>query len=157
MFVGWQSRQRARPAFGQTIRPPGREVLRAKTRKPDVHWAAILVEAVRIDGRPKQQHVAYLGGITDSAIEILPQRCYFWESVTKHLDQIANRLSPDQRQGIETAIARRVPLPTPVEFVRALEKVASIWGDPADQQEVLETRFRAARMRWPWKQPVSGR
>jgi hypothetical protein len=43
----------------------------ARTREPDVHWAAIIVESVRVDGKPTQRHVAYLGGITESAIAIM--------------------------------------------------------------------------------------
>ena len=38
-------------------------------RGTDTHWAAILVESLRIDGKPTQKHIAYLGGIIESAIE----------------------------------------------------------------------------------------
>ena len=105
MFIRWQSRKRGSPAFGQIARIRGRRV-RADTRKLDVHWAAILVETSRVDGKPKQEHIAYLGGITESAIEILPQRCYFWDEVTERLDQLSSRLSTDERLRIENAIAR---------------------------------------------------
>jgi hypothetical protein len=111
MFIRWQSRKRGSPAFGHSARVKGRRV-RADTRKLDVHWATILVEAVRVDGNPKQEHMAHLGGITESAIEILPQRCYFWESVTECLDKLNGRITPDERVRIEHAIADRVPLPT---------------------------------------------
>ena len=124
-------------------------VVRADTRKLDVHWAAILVEASRVDGKPKQEHIAYLGGITESAIEILPQRCYFWDEVTERLDQLGNRMPADERLHIENAIAERVPLPTPAEFNQTAENAASIWSDPADQQRILKTCCRAAMKRWP--------
>ena len=62
MFVRWQKRKRKSRAFGG-----GRD-------RADTHWAAILAESTRVDGKPTQQHVAYLGGITDSAIEIAAQR-----------------------------------------------------------------------------------
>jgi hypothetical protein len=125
-------------------------VVRADTRKLDVHWTAILVEASRVDGKPKQEHIAYLGGITESAIEILPQRCYFWDEVTERLDKLGNRLSPEERQSIESAVAKRVALPTPAEFKQTTENAAALWaGFPADQQRVLETACRAARERWP--------
>ena len=52
MFVRWQKRKRKSRAFGG-----GRD-------RADTHWAAILAESTRVDGKPTQQHVAYLGGIT---------------------------------------------------------------------------------------------
>jgi hypothetical protein len=148
MFVRWQSRKRGSPAFGSTTRLRGRMV-RADTRKLDVHWAAILVEASRDNGKPKQEHVAYLGGITESAVTILAQRCFFWDDVTKRLDQLRNRIPPDERLRIENAVAERVPLPTPAEFVETTENAASMWSDPADRQRILETYCRAAKGRWP--------
>ena len=48
MFVRWQTRERRNRAFGGG-------------KGPDMHWSAILVEGQRIDGKPVQRHVAYLG------------------------------------------------------------------------------------------------
>ena len=111
--------------------------------------AATLKETVQIDGKPKHEHVAYLGDITESAVERLPQRCYFWESVTERLDKLSDRISPDERLRIESAIAERVPLPTGAEFKRTVESAATLWSDPVDQQRVLETSCQAAMKRWP--------
>ena len=61
MFVRWQTRTRRARAFG---RDPN----------TDTHWAAILAESSRIDGKPTQRHIAYLGGITESAIELRTAR-----------------------------------------------------------------------------------
>jgi hypothetical protein len=33
-----------------------------------VHWRAVLVENKRVNGRPKQGHVAYVVGLTESAL-----------------------------------------------------------------------------------------
>jgi hypothetical protein len=68
MFVRWQGRERwcYRSTFGGT---------------DDVNWSAILAESVRVDGKPRQRHVAYLGGITESAMRIMHQRRYFWDKV----------------------------------------------------------------------------
>jgi hypothetical protein len=60
MFVRWQKRQRKRRVFGG--------------EGPDMHWAAILSESERVDGKPVQRHIAYLGGLTESAIELPAQR-----------------------------------------------------------------------------------
>ncbi len=45
--------------------------------RADTHWAAILAESAQVNGKPTQQHIAYLGSIADSAIEIAAQRAVF--------------------------------------------------------------------------------
>ena len=101
MFVRWQKRARRRAAFGQY-------------RAADTHWAASLVESRRIDGKPRQRHVAYLSGICQSAIDLdTPhQRGHFWVRVVGRLDQLANQITPEQRRKIETQIAAKVTSPT---------------------------------------------
>jgi hypothetical protein len=93
MFVRWQSRKRATREFGgwgkplKNVRYRGHHgISRRGSNKQDVHWAAILVESVRVKGKPAPRHVAYLGGITESAIEIAAQRRFFWDEVTERLD-----------------------------------------------------------------------
>jgi hypothetical protein len=103
MFVRWQRRKRRSRAFGLG-------------RGADIHWAAILAESTRIHGRPRQQHIAYLGGITNSAIEIVAQRALFWQEVGQRLDNLANRTSNKDRMRIEEAIAKKVPRLTRVEY-----------------------------------------
>lgn len=78
------------------------------TAQPDVCWMATLVESRRVNGKPKQTHVAYLGSMTESGIEIPCWRGYFWEKVTAHLDRLGNRMTPDERKTIEAAIAEKV-------------------------------------------------
>jgi hypothetical protein len=137
MFIRWQSRKRGSPAFGYMGRP-------------DVHWAAILVEAYRTDGKPAQRHVAYLGGITESAIEHCAQRCYFWNGVTETLNRLGNRIPPDERLRIESRLAGRVPLPTPADFRTTVDNLVALWeGFPDKQEQVLKNTCRAALERWP--------
>ena len=110
MFVRWQKRKRKSRAFGG-----GRD-------RADTHWAAILAESARVNGKPTQQHVAYLGGITDSAIEIAAQRAFFWREVMRQLDQLANRVSKDNRTQIEEAIAKKVPRLTRQEYKKCITR-----------------------------------
>jgi hypothetical protein len=74
----------------------------------DVRWTAILVEGKRIDGRPRQKHIARLASITESRIEVVHQRRYFWDDVHDRLDQLGNRISIDDRRRIEAAVALKV-------------------------------------------------
>src|SRR6476469_1909996 len=95
MFVRWQKRTRRSRALG---RDP---------RRTDTHGAAILAESSRVDGKPTQRHIAYLGGITESAIELPAQRAFFWKEVTQQLDELA--VSKDDRARIEAAVEAKVP------------------------------------------------
>ena len=110
MFVRWQKRKRKSRAFGG-----GRG-------RADTHWAAILAESARVDGKPTQQYVAYLGGITDSAIEIAAQRAFFWREVMRQLDQLANRGLKDNRTQIEEVIAKKVPRLTRQEYKKCITR-----------------------------------
>ena len=101
MFVRWQKRQRMVRAFGRRT-------------GPDTHWAAILVESVRAAGEPTQRHIAYLGGITESAIKLPAQRAFFWQKVMQQLDQLA--LGKYDRMCIEDALEGKVPRLTRKEY-----------------------------------------
>ena len=75
----------------------------------DVRWTAVVVESVRVGGKPRERHVALLASITESGIDIAHQRRYFWDAVHNRLDQLGDRMSIDDRRSIEAAIAHKVP------------------------------------------------
>jgi hypothetical protein len=97
MYVRWQSRKRRRAAFGK------------RKERGDVHWRAILVENERINGKPTQRHIAYLGGITESAIATPPQCRWFWEGVMKKLNELS--LPRAYQRRIIAAVAKKVGAP----------------------------------------------
>jgi hypothetical protein len=116
MYVRWQSRKRRKPTFGhhgklirQARRYRDRIFARAGTNEPDRHWRAVLVENVRVNGIPTQKHIAYLGGITESAIAIPAQRMFFWDGVLKCLDRLS--ISKPERNRIVAAVAKKVEGP----------------------------------------------
>ena len=137
MYLRWQSRKRGRPESGpcgDIIKDRrGRKVydnrgswhrLRGDTGTQDVHWAAIVVESVRINGKPTQRHVAYLAGITESrmaGVHVHPRR-YFWDDVLDGLDRLGNRMSISDRKRIEAAIALKVPRLTPDEHEASVKQ-----------------------------------
>ena len=106
MYIRWQTRKRRRPAFGR------------RAGGGDIHNAAILAENVRVKGKPTQRHATYLGGITDSAIQIVHKRYYFWQKVTLQLDNLKLPRNERERRNIESAIALKVPRPTKAECRR---------------------------------------
>jgi len=124
MYVRWQSRKRERPAFGRdgdkVKDARGRPIhnkrgtylrVRADTGTQDVRWSAVVVESVRVNGKPGQRHVAYLASTTESGIASVHvhQRRYFWDEVLDGLDRLGNRMSIEDRKRIEAAIALKVP------------------------------------------------
>jgi hypothetical protein len=124
MFVRWHSRKRNRPYIGPSagkVRIAGR-IARDKHGRPlltrrradgtvgqDVRWEAVLVESPWIDGRTRQRHIAVLGSITESQIDVASQRRYFWEAIGKRLDKLGKRITPIDRKKIEATIALKVP------------------------------------------------
>jgi hypothetical protein len=81
MFIRWQTRARSR--------------------------RCILVEALRIDGQPKQRHIAYLGSIADGATAA--QRRIFWQHVDASFRKL--KLPTAERQRLEAIIAMKVRRP----------------------------------------------
>ena len=94
----------------------------------DIHWRAIIVEPVHVDGKPRQRHIAYLVGFTESAIKIPTQRCFIWDAVSARLDQLGNQIVAADRKRIEAAIAEKVPRPTPAEYKDIARNTAQKFG-----------------------------
>ena len=63
----------------------------------DTHWAAILVESHRVDGKPRQRHIAYLGGINETSL-VDQRKCHrgwFAEAMAEAMDK-ARKTPPKQ-------------------------------------------------------------
>ena len=91
MFVRWQ-RYRSR-------------ALSRKRSDERARRSAVLVETIRIDGKPRgQKHVAFLGSVYIDGSD----RADFWYSVTMRLNWLGDLLSPQEREQIGSAIAKRV-------------------------------------------------
>jgi hypothetical protein len=70
---------------------------------------AILLESVRIDGKPRQRHIAFLGSIGKAVTNRKEHRPHFWADIRQRLDHLGNRITADDRAKIEAALAKRVP------------------------------------------------
>lgn len=100
-YIRWRKRERKLPKnyFVWADKWP---------RLLDVHWGAVVVGTRRIDGQPRPQYIAYLGGITQS--QILAGDSYrFWWKVQIGLDGL--NFTRVVRAGLELAIAQKVPHP----------------------------------------------
>jgi len=75
-----------------------------------------------------------LASITESEIEIVHHRRYFWDAVHERLDQLGNRMSIDDRRRIEAAITHKVPRLSPEEHdasVKEVQKYDLLFRGPA--------------------------
>jgi hypothetical protein len=71
----------------------------------------VLVESVRIDGKPRLRHIAYLAGFTESAARIPEQRRLLWEQIQKRLKRLGKRIPPKDRAAIMAALIEKLGNP----------------------------------------------
>ena len=64
----------------------------------------MLVESVRVGGKPRQKHIAFLGSTSIDGGD----RWRFWYEVTTSLDRLDNRVLPQDRKRIVAAITKRL-------------------------------------------------
>jgi hypothetical protein len=104
MFVRWQTYR------SQALWP-----WHAESKDKRARLKAILVESVRVDGKPRQKHIAFLGSIaSDEAIDgILGKR--FWRDVRSRLKRLGNRVGPEDYERIIASIAAKVGGVPPTE------------------------------------------
>jgi hypothetical protein len=108
MYVRWQRRDERR-----------RTTIRFVYMVPTADEYAVLVESVRVNGEPRQRHVAYLGSYDDDPRDFIPlhwrngpdlhYRVWWWHRMTTKLDALGNVIPADQRPRIEAALAKKVP------------------------------------------------
>jgi hypothetical protein len=135
MYVRWQSYKR-RSKFWEG---EPRWVL---------HWRAILVESKRVDGMPRQIHVAYLGGFIRHDLKRVEGRVRLWEGVERCLDKLGNRVSADDRKRIVVALAKKAgEPPTRAERIAAHRKSAEFFFGTDDE---LYEVHRAALEAWAY-------
>lgn len=107
MFVRWQ--------YSKSVaRWNGQKVNRCK---------AILVESVRIGGKPRQKYITFIASYEPHcpAWLQLVARKSFWNRAHDRLDRLSNVISKEDRSKIEEALALRV-LPITVEENHQIER-----------------------------------
>ncbi len=99
---------------------------RRKTRRGDELLSAVLVESVRVEGKPRQRIVKYLASIHQSYAQRQWWRpCKeFWEKATAELDSL--ELTKRERREIESRMRQVVPKPTKAMQRRALKRLEAM-------------------------------
>ena len=102
-----------------------------QTKKRSQAWhsrgdllTATLVECHRVDGKPRQKVVSYLGSVRQELIaEHKIHRLYFWDAVAERLERLGTRIDTATKQKIEAQLAARVPKPTAQQRARLLDNL----------------------------------
>lgn len=90
-------------------------------------WSAILVESQRVNGKVRQQHLAYLGSIDETQRRKDVPLLRFWGKAWRVLDRLDNRMSAIERERIERSLAVKVPPLTREKYKDRLRKLARQW------------------------------
>ena len=108
MFVRWQTRG---------------------SQRWGVYHRAILVESLRVEGEPRQKHIAYLGSfyVDRPGAPRGWDRPRFWHDVRQRLAELG--LPQGERRRIVDAIAKHVGAqPTKAEYAKFKRGLAALWG-----------------------------
>jgi hypothetical protein len=118
MFLRWQMRK---------------SVASRHRESPPVRPVALLVESVRIDGKPRQRHVAYLFSIWHGEEDKLGDRHWqvrWWVEASDRLDELGDRVKPEDRRKIEKALAQKIGhKPTKPEVAKYWRRTVEIRRD----------------------------
>lgn len=108
MYVRWKTRMKTRHR-----RPTGEHTLNA-----------VLVESVRVNGKPRQRFICHIASIGEKRTGAYWHRFDFWARAGDVLDLL--QLTDEARQTIEAQLTARVPYPTEEDRDRAHEQLEKI-------------------------------
>lgn len=120
MYVRWKKRELRKQVFTGKYRwkvvGGQRRVVAVRRSEPtgDYALSAQLVESRRVDGKPRQKVIKYLGTINESKITYVGHRIGFWRTASAAFKAL--NLPPEQQHAIELALHDRVPFPTKDEI-----------------------------------------
>lgn len=105
MYVRWKKRMRSR-----RHRPTGEHML-----------TAMLVVSKRIDGKPRQHILAYLGTISERHTTAYYHQLDFWTSAVPHINSL--NLDAETVARLRANLERTVPFPTPASRAEAVKNL----------------------------------
>jgi hypothetical protein len=93
MFIRWQRRN-------------------LKTHPEGSRVSAILVESYRGESGPRSRHIAFIASIAEESLRNPSARRLFWDEAGRRLAGLSKRISAEEREKIESALALKVRCPT---------------------------------------------
>ena len=132
MYVIWRKRKRAHYAGWNSI--------------GDIRLTPIIVQSRRVNGKPKQEHVACLPSIIESHISD-KSAVWYWAAVEERLARLTNRIPREDMEKIRAALDKVVPQPEP-EYAETLKD---------GQQAHRESMVAALTPRSEWERDANRR
>lgn len=122
MFVRWKRKRRKDSSHWERPDPDTRAV---RVYTPEFLLSAVVVESVRIDGKPRQRTIKYLGSIRECKLDPdnksgIFHHGYFWRSVDANLAEL--ELPESERVRIVAILEDTVPRPDPEARARAWQE-----------------------------------
>jgi hypothetical protein len=113
MFIRWQKR-----------------ISRSDWGKPDIAWNAVLLDPIRINGKPRHRYIGCIASIKQSRIDMDDAclRCWFWDHALEQLHQFSNQVNELDRKRIIAMLSEKVPMPTRAEYKLCHRSVRESWG-----------------------------
>jgi hypothetical protein len=129
MYVRWKRRAMRKQVYvGRkwAVVKGQRKIVHIKESRPtgDYAHSAQLVESHRIDGKPRQKVIKYLGTINESRVAHVGHRIGFWRTASAAFKALG--LPPEQQHTIELALHARVPFPTPEDVQKSRDEMAAL-------------------------------
>jgi hypothetical protein len=93
MFIRWQRRN-------------------LKTHPEGSRVSAILAESYRGESGPRSRHIAFIASIAEESLRNPSARRLFWDEAGRRLAGLSKRISAEEREKIESALALKVRRPT---------------------------------------------
>ena len=136
--------------------------VRWKKRKLKSHWhprqgnvvlSAQLVECKRVDGKPRQNVIKYLGSIWGHVCDAEGRQSSFWRTADRALDELA--LDAGARRKIEGRLLETVPRPSLAYYAGCAAVKAAVARDPGITLSGRIAAFEGGR-RSAQESPIGG-
>ncbi len=135
MYVIWRKRKREHYAGWNKV--------------GDVRLTPIIVQSRRVNGKPKQEHIACLPSIIESSINE-KEAIWFWGGVEEQLARLTNRIPREEMEKIRAALDKVVPQPDP-EYAKShkadsqayIENMASALSPRTERDREIRREERA--------------
>src|SRR5713101_1723338 len=86
-----------------------------RSKEPRTSWVAVIVQSRRVDGRPRQHLIRYVGSIDCADVQSLSARRRFWDRA----DIVLAQFDQEQRERFEETLESKVRRPTADEVTAA--------------------------------------
>ncbi len=115
MFVRWKRRESTY----------AREWSRTSADERGATLYAVLVESVRVGGKPRQKFICQLAKVREKKLDHQPTPFHFWKKATGKLNTLS--LDESERKKIEQQLAAKIRRPSDAESAEFWQEYEKFW------------------------------